>query len=143
MSQQSDRADDVYRRLSTAEVGNAEASSLRWKDVGFKRGQIRLYRHKTDTGFVIPIYPQVLPLLERLQKKYGQDPKGKVFPIADAKKSLDTACKALKLGHYTHRSLRRMFIIRAIEKGIDVKVIAEWQGHRDGGKLLERDVLKM
>jgi hypothetical protein len=29
-----------------------------------------------------------------------------------------------------------MFITRAIEKGIDVKVIAEWQGHKDGGKLI-------
>jgi hypothetical protein len=29
-----------------------------------------------------------------------------------------------------------MFITRAIEKGIDVKVIASWQGHRDGGKLI-------
>ena len=29
-----------------------------------------------------------------------------------------------------------MFITRAIELGVDVKVIAEWQGHRDGGKLI-------
>jgi hypothetical protein len=29
-----------------------------------------------------------------------------------------------------------MFITRAIEKGVDVKVIADWQGHRDGGKLI-------
>jgi hypothetical protein len=29
-----------------------------------------------------------------------------------------------------------MFIIRAIERGVDVKVIAEWQGHKDGGKLI-------
>jgi len=29
-----------------------------------------------------------------------------------------------------------MFIVRAIERGVDVKVIAEWQGHRDGGKLI-------
>jgi hypothetical protein len=29
-----------------------------------------------------------------------------------------------------------MFITRAIERGVDVKVIAEWQGHRDGGKLI-------
>jgi integrase len=42
----------------------------------------------------------------------------------------------LKLPAYSHRSFRRMFITRAIEKGIDVKVIAEWQGHRDGGKLI-------
>ena len=26
--------------------------------------------------------------------------------------------------------------MRAIERGVDVKVIAEWQGHRDGGKLI-------
>jgi hypothetical protein len=29
-----------------------------------------------------------------------------------------------------------MHITRCIEKGVDVKVIAEWQGHRDGGKLI-------
>jgi hypothetical protein len=29
-----------------------------------------------------------------------------------------------------------MFITLAIERGVDVKVIAEWQGHKDGGKLI-------
>jgi hypothetical protein len=29
-----------------------------------------------------------------------------------------------------------MFITRAIERGVDVKVIAQWQCHRDGGKLI-------
>jgi hypothetical protein len=29
-----------------------------------------------------------------------------------------------------------MFITSAIERGVDVKVIAQWQGHRDGGKLI-------
>jgi integrase len=29
-----------------------------------------------------------------------------------------------------------MFITRAIERGVDVKVIAEWQGHRDGSLIL-------
>ncbi|PYL47101.1 MAG: hypothetical protein DMF40_09610 [Verrucomicrobia bacterium] len=29
-----------------------------------------------------------------------------------------------------------MFITRAIERGVDEKVIAEWQGHKDGGKLI-------
>jgi hypothetical protein len=29
-----------------------------------------------------------------------------------------------------------MFISRLIEKGIDIKVIAQWQGRRDGGKLI-------
>ena len=29
-----------------------------------------------------------------------------------------------------------MFVTRAIERGVDVKVIAEWQGHKEGGKLI-------
>jgi hypothetical protein len=29
-----------------------------------------------------------------------------------------------------------MFITRALQLGVDVKTIAEWQGHRDGGKLI-------
>ena len=29
-----------------------------------------------------------------------------------------------------------MFVTRCIELGIDVKVIADWQGHQDGGKLI-------
>jgi len=29
-----------------------------------------------------------------------------------------------------------MFITMAIERGVDVKVLAEWQGHSDGGKLI-------
>ena len=32
--------------------------------------------------------------------------------------------------------MRRMFITRAIELGVDVKVIAQWQGHQDGGVLI-------
>ena len=46
------------------------------------------------------------------------------------------ACSRLKLSYYSHRAFRRMFVTRALEKGIDVKVIADWQGHGDGGKLI-------
>ena len=46
------------------------------------------------------------------------------------------ACKRLGLPAYSQRAFRRMFITRAIQRGIDVKVIAEWQGHKDGGKLI-------
>lgn len=59
-----------------------------------------------------------------------------MFKVRDAKKALAGACRRLELSPFSQRSLRRMFITRAIEKGVDVKVIAEWQGHRDGGKLI-------
>jgi integrase len=120
--------------IGLAGVGQAEAASLTRKHVHFDFGQLQLFRHKTRQAFTIPIYPQVRLLLERLCE--GLKPDDRVFPISSAKKALAGACKRLGLPHYTHRSFRRMFITRAIERGVDVKVIAEWQGHRDGGKLI-------
>ncbi len=73
-----------------------------------------------------------------MRQERGGDPPGdeKVFQVLNAKKAISAACKRLGLLAYSHRSFRRMFITRCIEKGVDVKVIAEWQGHRDGGKLI-------
>src|SRR2546430_6674065 len=120
--------------LGLVGVGQAEAGSLTRSDIDFAAGHIITFRHKTSTGFAIPIFPQVRPLLERLcEGKANGDP---VFKIRDAKKALAGACHRLGLPAFSQRSLRRVFIIRAIEKGVDVKVIAEWQGHRDGGKLI-------
>jgi integrase len=59
-----------------------------------------------------------------------------VFKIKDAKRAIAAACKRLKLPAFSHRSFRRMFITRAIERGVDVKCVAQWQGHKDGGKLI-------
>jgi integrase len=125
---------DFLEFLGLAGLGQAEASSLTAADVDFKAGQIITYRHKTSTGFAIPIFPQVRPLLERLCDGKAHD--ARLFKISDAKKALGGACRRLGYPSFSQRSLRRLFITRAIERGVDVKVIAQWQGHRDGGKLI-------
>jgi integrase len=120
--------------LGLAGLGQAEAGSLTRSDIDFDAGHIITFRHKTSTGFAIPIFPQVRPLLKRLcESKANGD---RVFKIRDAKKALAGACRRLGLPPFSQRSLRRLFITHAIEKGVDVKVIAQWQGHRDGGKLI-------
>jgi integrase len=125
---------DFLEFLGLAGLGQAEAGSLTRADVDFAAGQIITYRHKTSTGFAIPIFPQVRPLLERLYHEKAHN--ARVFKISDAKKALAGACRRLGYPPFSQRSLRRMFITRAIEKGVDVKVIADWQGHKDGGKLI-------
>jgi integrase len=125
---------DFLEFLGLAGLGQAETGSITPADVDFAGGQIITYRHKTSTGFAIPIFPQVRPLLERLSK--GKAHADRVFKISDAKKALAGACRRLGYPPFSQRSLRRMFITRAIERGVDVKVIAEWQGHKDGGKLI-------
>jgi len=125
---------DFLEFLGLAGLGQAEAGSLTPADVAFAAGQIITYRHKTSTGFAIPIFPQVQPLLEKLCERKAHDER--VFKISDAKKALAGACRRLGYPPFSQRSLRRMFITRAIERGVDVKVIAAWQGHKDGGKLI-------
>ena len=127
---------DFIEMLGRAGLGQAEASSLTWGDVDWAQKEITTFRHKTSKGFVIPIYPQLHPLLERLNGDSNHSPDERVLKISDAKKALANACKRLNLPRYSQRSLRRMFITRALEKGVDVKVVAEWQGHTDGGKLI-------
>ncbi len=127
---------DFVEFIGLSGLGRAEAASLTWDDVDFQREQIITFRHKTRTGFAVPLFPQVHPLLQRLLANRTGGPHEPVFAIRDAKKAIAGACRRLGLPAYSHRSFRRMFITRAIEKGIDVKVIAEWQGHRDGGKLI-------
>jgi integrase len=125
---------DFLEFLGLAGLGQAEASSLTRADVDLESGRFITFRHKTATGFAVPVYPQVRPLLERLCEGKAHDER--VFRIANAKKALVNACRRLGYPAFSQRSLRRMFITRAIERGVDVKVIAEWQGHRDGGKLI-------
>jgi integrase len=125
---------DFVEFLGQAGLGQAEAASITRSDVDLDAGRIIVYRHKTDVGFVIPIYPQLRALVEKLCE--GKAHNARLFSISEARKSLSNACKRLGLPSFTHRSLRRMFITRAIERGVDVKVIAQWQGHTDGGKLI-------
>jgi integrase len=127
---------DFLEFLGLAGLGQAEASALTRGDVDLDAQQIAIRRRKTSRRFRIPIYPQLRPLLVRLCADKRHD--DKLLKIADAKKALAAACKRLGLPTFSQRSLRRMFITQAIERGVDVKVIAEWQGHRDGGVLILR-----
>jgi integrase len=125
---------DFLEFLGLAGLGQAEASSLKRGDIDFEKGCIFTFRHKTKTGFAIPLYPQLRSLLGRLC--HDLKPTDNVFKVGDAKKALSGGCRRLGLPSFSQRSLRRLFITRAIERGVDVKVIAQWQGHKDGGKLI-------
>jgi len=125
---------DFVEFIGLAGLGQAEARALRVEDIDWEPGAITTFRHKTKSGFAVPLYPQVRSLLERLVA--GKSGDKYVFRIKDAKRAIAAACRRLKLPAYSHRSFRRMFITRAIQIGIEVKTIAEWQGHKDGGKLI-------
>lgn len=143
LSDTAEESADYVEFLGLAGLGQAEASALTWEHVDLHRDYIIAFRHKTKTGFGVPIYPQLRPLLEKrlhtaIIANGGKPPlrDTKVFRVANAKSALTSACKRLKLPSYSCRAFRRMFISTALERGVDVKVVAQWQGHQDGGKLI-------
>ena len=129
---------DLVEFMGRAGIGTAECANLRGEHINFDSGHITLYRKKTDIGYTVPIFPQLKPLLERF-KQEGKIKVGEpVFQIQDPKKALGSACRRLRFQHFSSRALRRCFITRAIELGIDFKTLSAWQGHRDGGVLIAR-----
>ncbi len=126
---------DFVECLGLVGLGQAETYALTKADVNWGKNTITTFRHKTATGFEIPIFPQARDLLHRRTRNL-KNPGDRLFRIKGAETAVRNACRRLNLPHYSLRSFRRLFITRAIELGVDVKVIAEWQGHRDGGKLI-------
>lgn len=132
-----DDSADFVEFLGLAGLGQAEASSLVWGDIDWARGCLHVRRCKTAALFDVPIYPDLLPLLERLKAKAGRVlPHRRVFAIKDAKKALAAACERLGYPKFSQRSMRQFLIGRLWKAGVDRKLIAKWQGHRDGGKLI-------
>lgn len=130
---------DLVEFMGRAGIGQAEAAGLQWQHVDLEENKLKLFRAKTKTAFTIPIYPKLRPLLERLRvAAKDAAPSDPVFKIADPKKALAAACARLKMPDFSPRSLRRMFVIEALNKGVAVKTVAEWQGHGDGGVLILR-----
>ena len=129
---------DFIEFVGLAGLGQAEAASLTWGDVDFVQNCMSIRRHKTDVHFTVPIYPHLKPLMDRLRGNVGlkATPTTQVFKIKDGNKALTAACERLGIPHFTQRNLRECLIMRLWRSGLDKKLIAKWQGHRDGGALI-------
>jgi integrase len=125
---------DLLQAMGLLGLGQAELAGMKREHVDLDARRIIVYRRKTAQSFTIPLYPQASELVERLcqGKRHHQH----LFAISQARKALRHACKRLGFPRFSHRSLRRCFITRCLELGIDVQSIAKFQGHRDGGKLI-------
>jgi integrase len=117
-------------------LGQAEVLNLYGEHFDFEKFKITVRRQKTQRVFSIPMYPQAKPLLERL-KAEGRIVAGKpLFESISPREAIALACKRLGYPPFSPRSFRRAFIVRALEKGIDPRCVAAWQGHRDATLVL-------
>src|SRR5437879_6378574 len=80
---------DFVEFLGLAGLGKAEAAALRQSDIDWQREKITTFRHKTKSGFAIPIYPQLKPLLVR--RRRDAVPNERVLMINVEKKAVSKA----------------------------------------------------
>jgi len=138
LNAESQESADFIEFMGLAGLGQAEASWLTWQRVDFVSDKMTVRRMKTGELFDVPIYAHLKPLLRKLYDSYPIPPTQdtKLFTIQDARKALTNACTRLSFPHFTQRSIRAFLIRRLWQSGVDLKLIAKWQGHQDGGKLI-------
>jgi integrase len=151
---QSRHSADLVRFLAFSGCRISEARLVKWSDIDWERGEIRVRNAKRskqssgDTIRFVPIIPPMRELLERLQVNYRE---GKplrrehepwradcVCLMTDCNTPLALACKACGFHLITHHDLRHLFATQCIEAGVDVPTVSRWLGHSDGGALAMR-----
>jgi integrase len=112
-------------------VGQAEIKHLQGEHVDVENGMIHFRRKKTGKPFGVPIFPHAKVFVEKLKTK-GRFQVGKpVVEWRNPRKALESACERLNLARCEPRAFRRCFIVHALETGIDPRLVARWQGHKD------------
>ena len=118
-------------------VGEAEARSVCWQDVDWKEERINFVRVKTGRAFYVPLgFPWLKDWFMDLWQRRGKPKVGKIFAIHSSKQAIYNSCKRLNYPFYSPRDFRKMTILRQIRAGLDEKMVARFQGHSDGGKLI-------
>jgi len=118
-------------------VGQAEIKHLRGEHIDFEKGEINFRRKKTGKPFEIPIFPHAKAFIEKL-KAAGRFQVGKpVVEWRNPRKALESACERLNVPKCEPRAFRRCFIVHALEIGIEPRLVAKWQGHRDASLIFK------
>lgn len=140
-----------------------ELLALEWKDVDFQKGVLTVSksRHegKDENGRYaqivespktvssrrcIPLPKQILCELRMLKRKsrsaYVISNGERSIPVRSYQRSFERLLKKLDIPHKGFHALRHTFATRALECGMDVKMLSELLGHKDPAVTLRRYV---
>jgi integrase len=133
----SEESSDFVAFLAFSGCRLGQAQALLWKDIEanwivFRSG---VSGSKGAATRQLPISPRLRAVLDRMER--GK-PHEKVFSVSSPHEALRRACKRLNMPHLRIHDLRHFFATWAMECGINVRIVAGWLGHKDGGVLLLR-----
>jgi integrase len=134
------RASESYLELKfmlLLGVGQAEAKDLMGGSVDWNENKITFVRRKTGKQYGVPIYPWAKEFIQsEIEPRLKRDKP--VFDWRNPRKAMETSCRNLGLARIEIRSLRRTLIIYLIQQGVELRLIAKWQGHTDARLILSR-----
>lgn len=139
---------ELCRFMAFCGARQAEAGRAVWGD---DRGTY-LVIHGTKTAKsrdrTVPMNAALRNLMDRIRERRTKEanllggpppgPNDPLLKVHEGQKSLNRACRALKLPRLTHHDFRHLFATRCLECGVDPKTAADWLGHADGGVLVLR-----
>lgn len=139
---------DYLKLLAYSGARRDEALALKWADVNFERGFLRIGADgdsKNSKARHVDFNPQLRGHLKDMVKRRVPDSewlfpspqRGKIDrPTKTFRESFLIAREKAKLESVGFHDLRHYFASMAVMSGIDFKTIAEWLGHQDGGMLV-------
>ncbi len=112
--------------------GESELLSLRWENVDFAAGTVRIYASKTKTYRTVPINPE---FLKRMEAERDQSVSGFVIEymgrgLTTIRKSFKNACQRAGITYQTRMyDLRHLFATTLLSKGADLAAVSKMMGH--------------
>ena len=112
--------------------GESELLSLRWENVDFTAGTVRIYASKTKTYRTVPINPA---FLKRMEAEKQESVSGFVIEymgrkLTTIRKSFKNACKRAGITYPTRMyDLRHLFATTLLSKGADLAAVSKMMGH--------------
>jgi len=112
--------------------GESELLSLRWENVDFAAGTVRIYASKTKTYRTVPINPE---FLKRMEVERDQSVSGFVIEymgrgLTTIRKSFKNACQRAGITYPTRMyDLRHLFATTLLSKGADLAAVSKMMGH--------------
>jgi integrase len=114
-----------------------EAAHVKWEDVDFERGVIRLRFTKNGEAREVPMAEEMRSLLERMNNlRVSNESSDRVLLVGEAQGFIDSACRVTGVPRFTTHTLRHLFGTVCLEAGVDARTAAKWLGHKDNGALL-------
>ena len=140
-----------------------ELLALEWKDVDFQKGVLTVSKSRHEgkdehgryaqivespktvsSRRCIPLPKQILCELRMLKRKsrsvYVISNGESSIPVRSYQRSFERLLKKLDIPHKGFHALRHTFATRALECGMDVKMLSELLGHKDPAVTLRRYV---